>query len=108
MVLWLSAGQLPLASETLLPGGQKVHISADQLTVEPSKEVLVGRGHTTLKTDQLVLRGDELVYDRKRSRAVARGNIMVVSGTFTAVADSITLDLEGLEAWMENGLFLKK
>ena len=33
---------------------------------------------------------------------------MLVSGLFAAVADSITLDVEALEAWVESGLFLKK
>lgn len=108
MALWLCAGQIPLATEAELPGGQKVYIAADQLTYEPSREELVARGHTTLKTDQMVLRSDELAFDQKRRRAVASGNVMVVSGMFVAIAESITIDLEALEAWVEGGLFLKK
>ncbi len=108
MTLWLLAGQIPLSTEAELPGGQKVYIAADQLTYEPSREALVARGQTTLKTDQIVLRADELVYDQKRRRAVATGNVMVVSGMFAAIAESITIDVDALEAWVEGGLFLKK
>jgi LPS-assembly protein len=107
MTLWL-AGQIPLATETELPSGERVALEADQLLYEPAKETLVARGHTTLRTERLVLRADELIYDQANQQAYAKGNVMLVSGLLAAVADEIRLDIRSYEAHVGGGLFLRK
>lgn len=106
--LLLALGQIPLATETQLPTGEKVTLAADQLLYEPAKETLIARGHTVLSTDRVTLRADEIIYDQANQQATARGNVMLVAGLLAAVADEVTIDIRSLEANVVGGLFLKK
>ncbi|MBX5481169.1 MAG: LPS-assembly protein LptD [Myxococcaceae bacterium] len=104
----VATGQIPLATETELPSGEKVTLAADQLLYEPSKETLIARGHTVLSSNQVTLRADEVVWDQANQRAQAKGNVMLVAGLLAAVAEEVDIDLRSLEAHVKGGLFLRK
>jgi LPS-assembly protein len=108
LLLATALAQFPLATETELPTGERVVLAADQLLYEPSRQLLIARGHTVLRTEQATVRAEEVTYDQLNERAVARGNVMLVSGLFAAVADEVRLDVRTLEAEVDGGLFLKK
>lgn len=108
LALSVAAGQIPLATETELPSGQKVSLAADQLVYEPAKETLIAKGHTVLQSEGVTLRADEIVYDQSVQKAWARGNVMFVSGLLVAVADEVSVDVRTLEANVKGGLFLRK
>jgi LPS-assembly protein len=106
-VLLVSA-QLPLSTQLQLPSGETVELAADYVLYEPERQVLTARGHTVLRSGEVLLRADEITYDQANEVAVARGNIMLVSGMMAAVADEVTVDVKSLEANLKGGLFMQK
>ncbi|HYO55076.1 LPS-assembly protein LptD [Archangium sp.] len=106
-VLLVSA-QLPLSTQLQLPTGETVELAADYVLYEPDRQVLTARGHTLLRSGEVLLRADEVTYDQANEVAAAKGNIMLVSGLMAAVADEVTLDVKSLEAHLKGGLFMQK
>ncbi|HEX8824413.1 MAG TPA: LPS assembly protein LptD [Archangium sp.] len=106
-VLLVSA-QLPLSTQLQLPTGEVVELSADYVLYEPNQRVLTARGHTVLRSGEMVLRADEVSYDQSREIATAKGNIMFVRGLMAAVADEVTVDVRSKEANVKGGLFMQK
>lgn len=106
-VLLVSA-QLPLSTQLQLPTGETVELAADYVLYEPDQQVLTARGHTVLRSGEVLLRADEVTYDQSREVAVAKGNVMLVSGLMAAVADEVTVDVKSLEANVKGGLFMQK
>ncbi|HLL55147.1 MAG TPA: LPS assembly protein LptD, partial [Myxococcaceae bacterium] len=88
--------------------GDLAELRADQLTYEPTRQVLVARGHAELSGGTMRLRADELTYDQRGERAVARGNVTFVSGLVVAIAEEVAVDLATQEATVKGGLFLQK
>jgi LPS-assembly protein len=106
-VLLVSA-QLPLSTQLQLPSGETVELAADYVLYEPDRQVLTARGHTVLRSGQVLVRADEITYDQSKEVAVARGNVMLVSGLMAAVADEVTVDVKSYEANVKGGLFMQK
>ncbi|QRN94137.1 LPS assembly protein LptD [Archangium violaceum] len=106
-VLLVSA-QLPLSTQLQLPTGETAELAADYVLYEPERQVLTARGHTVLRSGELLLRADELSYDQVNQVAVARGSVMLVNGLMAAVADEVTVDVESQEANVKGGLFMQK
>jgi LPS-assembly protein len=106
-VLLVSA-QLPLSTQLQLPSGETVELAADYVLYDPARQVLTARGHTVLRSGEVLLRADEVTYDQAHEVAVARGNVMLVSGQMAAVADEVTVDVKSLEANVKGGLFMQK
>jgi LPS-assembly protein len=106
-VLLVSA-QLPLSTQLQLPSGETVELAADYVLYEPGSQVLTARGHTVLRSGEVLLRADEVSYDQANEVAVARGNVMLVSGLMAAVADEVTVDVRSFEANVKGGLFMQK
>lgn len=104
----LVSAQIPLSMELELPTGDVAELSADELVVEDGFQSLSARGHTVMRTGELLLRADEVSYDQKQERAVARGNVMLVRGLFAAVADEISVDIKSFEANVKGGVFMQK
>jgi LPS-assembly protein len=107
VTLWVSA-QLPLATQIQLPTGDTVELAADYVLYEPERQLLTARGHTELRTAEMVLRADEVTYDQGAQTARASGNVMFVNGQFAAVADDVAIDLRSFEANVKGGLFMQK
>jgi LPS-assembly protein len=107
VTLWVSA-QIPLATQIQLPTGETVELAADYVVYEPERQLLTARGHTELRTAEVVLRADEVTYDQGAQTARASGNVMFVSGQFAAVADEVAVDLRSNEANVKGGLFMQK
>lgn len=80
--------------------GRGVQASADLLTITPSTRAWVFSGHATLRSQDLVLRADEIGYDPDAERARAQGNVVFSSGLFGGTATGLDLDLAH-----ETGLF---
>ncbi|HEX8440609.1 LPS-assembly protein LptD [Archangium sp.] len=106
-VLLVSA-QLPLSTQLQLPSGETVELAADYVLYDPARQVLTARGHTVLRSGEVLLRADEVTYDQANEVAVAKGNVMLVSGQMAAVADEVTVDVKSLEANVKGGLFMQK
>ena len=106
-VLLVSA-QLPLSTQLQLPSGEVVELSADYVLYEPGQQVLTARGHTVLRSGEILLRADEVSYDQSKQVAVARGNVMFVRDLMAAVADEVTVDVQSFEAHIKGGLFMQK
>ncbi len=106
-VLLVSA-QLPLSTQLQLPTGETVELAADYVLYEPGSQVLTARGHTVLRSGEVLLRADEVTYDQANEVAVAKGNVMLVSGLMAAVADEVSVDVKSLEANVKGGLFMQK
>ncbi len=106
-VLLVSA-QLPLSTQLQLPSGETVELAADYVLYEPGSQVLTARGHTVLRSGEVLLRADEVTYDQANEVAVAKGNVMLVSGQMAAVADEVSVDVKSLEANVKGGLFMQK
>jgi len=104
----LVAAQSALPTQVELPTGETAELTADYVLYEPGRQVLTARGHTVLRSGQVLLRADELILDRQREVAVARGNVMLVGGMTAAVADEMTVDLQSQEASVKGGLFMQK
>ncbi|MBF5041383.1 LPS assembly protein LptD [Aggregicoccus sp. 17bor-14] len=104
----LVSAQIPLSMQLELPTGDVAELSADELVVENGFQSLSARGHTVMRTGELLLRADELSYDQTQERAVARGNVMLVRGLFAAVADEISVDIKSFEANVKGGVFMQK
>ncbi|HSP78984.1 MAG TPA: LPS assembly protein LptD, partial [Myxococcaceae bacterium] len=104
----LVAAQSPLSTPLELPTGETAELTADYVLYEPGRQVLTARGHTLLRSGQVLLRADELTIDRQREVAVARGNVMLVGGMTAAVADEMTVDLQSQEASVKGGVFMQK
>jgi len=98
--------QLPAGASAAL--GDTAELSADLLTYEPERQVLIARGHAVLKSADSVLRADELTYDQRQDRAEAKGHVLFVSGLTAAIAESLSVDLAAQEATVQGGLFLQK
>jgi LPS-assembly protein len=107
VALWMSA-QIPLSTQLQLPTGETVELAADYVLYEPGRQVLTARGHTVLRSGQVLVRADEITYDQTNEVAVAKGNIMLVSGMYAAVADEVTVDIKSYEAQIKGGLFMQK
>lgn len=106
--LLLVLAQLPLAAEIDLPSGDRIQLSADHLTYEPTQQRVTVRGNTVLRTDRLLVRAEEVTYSQLDRRAVARGRVMVVMGLWAAVADEVSVDVRSLDAEVVGGLFMQK
>jgi LPS-assembly protein len=107
-VTLLVSAQIPLATQIQLPTGETVELAADYVVYEPDRQLLTARGHTELRTAEVVLRADEVTYDQGAQAARAVGNVMFVSGQFAAVADEVAVDLKSNEANVKGGLFMQK
>src|SRR5687767_14572937 len=104
----LVTAQIPLATQIQLPTGETVELAADYVVIEPDRQLLTARGHTELRTAEVVLRADEVTYDQEGQSARAAGNVMFISGLFAAVADEVVVDLKSNEANVKGGLFMQK
>ncbi|MGZ3461160.1 MAG: LPS-assembly protein LptD, partial [Archangium sp.] len=107
-VVLLVSAQLPLSTQLQLPSGEMVELAADYVLYEPGRQVLTARGHTVLRSGQVLLRADEVTYDQAHQVAVAKGNVMLISGMMAAVADEVSVDVRSLEANVKGGLFMQK
>jgi LPS-assembly protein len=58
--LLVSAAQIPLSMELELPTGDVAELSADELVVEDGFQSLSARGHTVMRTREILLRADEV------------------------------------------------
>ncbi|MHB8872345.1 MAG: LPS-assembly protein LptD [Myxococcaceae bacterium] len=91
---------------------QEVELTADKLVSDPTQHVLIG--HAVMRTDDAVLRADEIVYRRAEQLATARGHVTLAvssGGLFGAVAEAVTLKLDGrqvTEVFVTNGRILQK
>jgi LPS-assembly protein len=104
----LVTAQIPLATQIQLPTGETVEVAADYVVFEPDRQLLTARGHTELRTEEVVLRADEVTYDQGAQTARAAGSVMFISGLFAAVADEVVVDLKSNEANVKGGLFMQK
>ncbi len=104
----LVTAQIPLATQIQLPTGETVELAADHVVIEPDRNLLTAKGHTELRTAEVLLRADEVTYDQEGQSARAAGNVMFVSGLFAAVADEVVVDLKSNEANVKGGLFMQK
>ncbi|MDY7225153.1 LPS-assembly protein LptD [Hyalangium rubrum] len=107
-VALLVSAQIPLATQIQLPTGETVELAADYVVYEPDQQLLTARGHTELRTAEVVLRADEVTYDQGAQKARAAGKVMFVSGLFAAVADEVDVDMKSNEANVKGGLFMQK
>ena len=98
----------PYATELELVTGERVELSADQLTYDREAKVITVRGHALLETERATLHADQIAYDEQAQRAVARGHVLLAMGLMAAVADEIAIDVRSLEATIEGGLFMQK
>ena len=94
---------------TPLPaGGGQGRYQAGQGTPDGHGEVLHLHGSAELRTDTARIQADRIDFDQRTRIVTATGNCYAVSGLAGAVADGLTLDLDGNWLQLQNGrLFVK-
>ena len=103
LVLLAQAPTTPLPAE-----GEPVRFQADQGTSDGRGEVLHLQGRAELRTDTARIQADRIDYDQRTRIVTAAGNCYAVSGLAGAVAEGLTLDLDGNWLQLQNGrLFVK-
>jgi len=100
---------LAQASTTPLPAaGEPVRYQAEQGTSDGQGDVLHLKGKAELRTDTARVQADRIDYDQRTRIVTASGHCYAVTGLSGAVADGLTLDLDGNWLKLENGrLFMK-
>ena len=103
LVLLAQAPATPLPAE-----GEPVHYQAQQGTSDGHGEVLHLKGGAELHTETARIQADQIDYDQRTRIVTASGHCYAVNGLAGAVADGLTLDLDGNWLQLQNGrLFVK-
>src|SRR5215468_2065260 len=103
LVLLAQAPATPLPKE-----GEPVHYQAQQGTSDGHGNVLHLKGQAELSTETARIQADRIDFDQRTRIVTASGNCYAVSGLAGAVADGLTLDLDGNWLQLQNGrLFVK-
>ena len=103
LVLLAQAPTTPLPAE-----GEPVRYQAEQGTSDGHGEVLHLKGKAELRTDTARIEADRIDYDQRTRILTASGHCYAVTGLSGAVADGLTLDLDGNWLKLENGRFFVK
>jgi LPS-assembly protein len=103
LVLLAQAPTTPLPAE-----GEPVRYRADHGASDGHGEVLHLQGKAELRTDTARILADGIDYDQRTRIVTATGNCYAVSGLAGAVADGLTLDLDGNWLQLQNGRFFVK
>jgi LPS-assembly protein len=103
LVLLAQAPTTPLPAE-----GEPVRYQADQGGSDGHGDVLRLRGNAELRTDTARIQADKIDYDQRTRIVTASGHCYAVSGLAGAVADGLTLELDGNWLKLENGRFFLK
>lgn len=95
----LSEFQKPSLTET-------VHISADRVDYDRTREVLYLRGHVEIRQEPWRLFADEVKVDLNTRQAFATGGVKITQGEGESArtllsADQAEVDLSGAAGWME-------
>jgi LPS-assembly protein len=100
---------LAQAPTTPLPApGEPVRYQAEQGTSDGHGDVLHLKGKAELHTDTARIQADQIDYDQRTRIVTAAGHCYAVNGLAGAVADGLTLDLDGNWLQLQNGrLFVK-
>ncbi len=103
LVLLAQAPATPLPAE-----GEPVRYHAEQGTSDGHGEVLHLKGKAQLRTGTARIEADRIDYDQRSRIVTATGHCYAVTGLSGAVADGLTLDLDGNWLQLQNGrLFIK-
>ena len=103
LVLLAQAPTTPLPAEDA-----PVRYQAEQGTSDGHGEVLHLQGKAELRTDTARIQADRIDYDQRTRIVTATGHCYAVSGLAGAVADGLTLDLDGNWLQLQNGRFFVK
>ena len=100
---------LAQAPTTPLPAaGEPVRYQAEQGTSDGHGDVIHLQGKAELRTDTARIQADRIDYDQRTRIVTATGHCYAVNGLAGAVADGLTLDLDGNWLQLQNGrLFVK-
>jgi LPS-assembly protein len=88
--------------------GEPVRYRAEQGKSDSQGEVLQLDGKAELRTDTARIEADHITYDRRTRVVTATGHCYAVNGLAGAVAEGLTLDLDGNWLKLENGRFFVK
>src|SRR5215813_1402704 len=103
LVLLAQAPATPLPKE-----GEPVQYQADQGTSDGHGNVLHLKGRAELRTDTARILADQIDYDQRTRIVTASGHCYAVTGLSGAVADGLTLNMDGNWLQLQNGrLFVK-
>src|SRR5678815_4088903 len=97
LVLLAQAPTTPLPTE-----GEPVRYQAEQGTSDGQGNVLHLQGKAELRTDTARIQADRIDYDQRTRIVTATGHCYAVSGLAGAVADGLTLDLDGNWLQLQN------
>ncbi len=103
LVLLAQASTTPLPAE-----GEPVRYQAERGTSDGHGDVLHLQGKAELRTDTARVQADRIDYDQQTRIVTATGHCYAVSGLAGAVADGLTLDLDGNWLQLQNGRFFIK
>ncbi|HUM12853.1 MAG TPA: LPS assembly protein LptD [Myxococcaceae bacterium] len=103
LVLLAQAPATPLPAE-----GEPVRYQAGEGTSDGHGDVLHLKGKAQLRTDTARIEADRIDYDQRTRIVTATGHCYAVTGLSGAVADGLTLDLDGNWLQLQNGRFFVK
>src|SRR5262245_3966250 len=103
LVLLAQAPATPLPKE-----GEPVRYQAEQGTSDGHGNVLHLKGHAELRTDTARVQADQIDYDQRTRIVTASGHCYAVNGLAGAMADGLTLELDGNWLKRETGRFFLK
>ena len=88
---------LAQVSATPLPAaGEPVRYQAEEGTSDGHGNVIHLKGKAELRTDTARIQADQIDYDQRTRIVTAAGHCYAVNGLAGAVADGLTLDLDGI------------
>ena len=89
-------------------GGRARRYQAEEGTSDGHGNVIHLKGKAELRTDTARIQADQIDYDQRTRIVTAAGHCYAVNGLAGAVADGLTLDLDGNWLQLQNGrLFVK-
>jgi len=103
LVLLAQAPATPLPAE-----GEPVRYQAEQGTSDGHGDVLHLQGKAELRTETSRVQADRIDYDQRTRIVTASGHCYAVQGLSGAVAEGLTLDLDGNWLKLEHGRFFQK
>src|SRR5262245_5310557 len=88
-----------------VPGGtekDQVQIDAEQLHYDQDTDIMIARGGATITRGALILRADEVRYDRKNGIAEATGNVVLTDPESTIEGSAGHINLNDESGWMQD------
>jgi LPS-assembly protein len=80
----------------------QVQIDAEQLHYDQDTDTMIARGGVTITRGAVILRADEVRYDRKNGIAEATGNVVVTDPETTIEGSAGHINLNDESGWMED------